>query len=54
MDGKTRPEITALESAKARIDRAITEYRDGFDVAARLDILQAQRLLDRAYSGDVA
>lgn len=54
MDGKTRPEITALESAKALIDRAITEYRDGFDVAARLEIVQAQRLLDRAYSGGAA
>lgn len=54
MDGKTRPEITALESAKTLIDRAITEYRDGFDVSARLEIIQAQRLLDQAYSGEVA
>lgn len=54
MDGQTRPEITALESAKTLIDRAIEEYRGGFDVAARLDIIQAQRLLDRAYSGEAA
>lgn len=36
------------------IEQARIEYAGGYDIAARLEIVQAQRLLDRVYSGEVA
>jgi len=49
-----RPELVALVGAVDLIHRAMAEFRAGHDIAARHEIMQAYRLLDRAYSGDVA
>lgn len=36
------------------IQQARIEYAGGHNIAARLEIIQAQRLLDRVYAGEVA
>lgn len=42
-----------LVQVVAILEQARREYAGGHDIAARLEIVQAQRLLDRVYSGEV-
>jgi len=45
-------EIDLLTQVAAIIRQAQVEFRGGFNVAGRLEIIHAQRLLDRAFHGE--
>lgn len=47
-------EATLLAQVARILEQARIEYAGGHDIAARLEIVQAQRLLDRVYNGEVA
>lgn len=53
VDGR-QAEVDLLTQVADIVRQARTEFEGGFAVAGRLEIIHAQRLLDRAFHGDVA
>jgi hypothetical protein len=47
------PEVCLLKQVAEIVRQAQVEFRGGFATAGRLEISAAQRLLDRAYRGEV-
>lgn len=45
------PEVDLLTQVAAIVRQAKIEFEGGFNTAGRLEVLHAQRLLDRAYRG---
>lgn len=55
VDGRQNAgEIDLLTEVAGIIRQAQVEFEGGFNTAARLEIVQAQRLLDRCFHGEVA
>jgi len=52
MTAPHQQEIDLLNQVAEIVRQAKAEYEADCPTAARLEILQAQRLLDRAYSGE--
>jgi hypothetical protein len=52
VDGR-QDEVALLTEVAGIIRQAQVEFQGGFKTAARLEISAAQRLLDRAYRGEV-
>jgi hypothetical protein len=47
-----QPQIDLLTQVADTVRQAAVEFQGGYAVAARLEITQAQRLLDRAFHGE--
>ncbi len=53
VDGRQASEVDLLTQVAEIVRQAKTEFEGGFNVAGRLEIIHAQRLLDRVYHGEV-
>jgi hypothetical protein len=53
VDGRQASEVDLLTQVAEIVRQAKTEFEGGFKTAGRLEISAAQRLLDRAYRGEV-